>query len=232
MSSELDGGPQASLNDPGTPDAASAPGKASSRIDKRGDPEATRARILAAAAAEFAEYGIAGARVDRIAENAKSNKQLIYRYFGTKQDLYESVMDRLVTQARAAIEEDRSSGRSYMASRQFHAGRDDARLIWARLQSWEGLTEGVESPELDAKRAENFRIMREWIEEDQAAGRITNRLSADKLVALVVFGRIIPLAMPRVFRLVLGQPYSDEFEKSWFEFLRVMLTPVPGETSD
>jgi hypothetical protein len=41
------------------------------------DPEATKARIFAAATVEFAAYGIAGAR---IARNAQANKQLIYAY--------------------------------------------------------------------------------------------------------------------------------------------------------
>ena len=37
--------------------------------------------ILAAARDEFAEYGLGGARVDRIAERAGLNKRLIYYYF-------------------------------------------------------------------------------------------------------------------------------------------------------
>ena len=52
------------------------------------DAEATKARIFEAATAEFAAHGIAGARVDRIAQNAKANKQLIYAYFGDKQKLF------------------------------------------------------------------------------------------------------------------------------------------------
>src|SRR5262249_57954896 len=55
------------------------------------DAEATRARILDAAEAEFATYGIAGARVDRIAETAPANKALIYKYFGTKDELFDAV---------------------------------------------------------------------------------------------------------------------------------------------
>ncbi len=41
------------------------------------DAEATKKRLLDAAAAEFAEFGIAGARVDRIALAAKANKSMI-----------------------------------------------------------------------------------------------------------------------------------------------------------
>lgn len=58
------------------------------------DPEASRERIMAAAMAEFAAYGIAGARVDRIAEAAGCSKNLIYIYFTDKDTLFEAVLAR------------------------------------------------------------------------------------------------------------------------------------------
>jgi AcrR family transcriptional regulator len=53
--------------------------------------EATRQRILDAATAEFAQYGIAGARVDRIAAASQTNKAQIYAYVGNKDALFETV---------------------------------------------------------------------------------------------------------------------------------------------
>jgi AcrR family transcriptional regulator len=53
--------------------------------------EATRDRILAAARAEFARYGIAGARIDRIAKAAKTSKERVYAYFTSKEALYRLV---------------------------------------------------------------------------------------------------------------------------------------------
>lgn len=53
--------------------------------------DATRERILAAATAEFAEFGIAGARVDRIAANARANKAQLYAFFGGKEVLFETI---------------------------------------------------------------------------------------------------------------------------------------------
>ncbi|GAA1917583.1 TetR family transcriptional regulator [Nocardioides lentus] len=52
---------------------------------------ATRRRILDAALAEFAAHGLAGARVDRIAEQASSNKAQIYAYVGGKDQLFDAV---------------------------------------------------------------------------------------------------------------------------------------------
>src|ERR1700733_5663707 len=60
------------------------------------DAEATRQRLLDAAAEEFAARGIAGARVDRIAHAARSNKAQIYHYFGSKDGLFDAVFDRIV----------------------------------------------------------------------------------------------------------------------------------------
>jgi AcrR family transcriptional regulator len=55
---------------------------------------ATKERILEAALAEFSAHGIAGARVDRIAEAAKCNKNLIYIYFEDKETLFETVLGK------------------------------------------------------------------------------------------------------------------------------------------
>jgi AcrR family transcriptional regulator len=57
------------------------------------DPEHSRARILAAAHAEFAQHGFDGARVDRIAALAGLNKRMLYHYFGNKDDLFCAVLE-------------------------------------------------------------------------------------------------------------------------------------------
>lgn len=61
-----------------------------------GNSDATRKRILEAATEEFAERGIAGARIDRIARTARANKAQLYAYFGNKDQLFSAVLaDRL-----------------------------------------------------------------------------------------------------------------------------------------
>ena len=57
------------------------------------DPDRTRQRILDAATAEFARYGLGGARVDRIAARAGANKRMLYYYFGNKDDLFLAVLE-------------------------------------------------------------------------------------------------------------------------------------------
>jgi TetR/AcrR family transcriptional regulator len=65
------------------------------RFGTRGQPEASRAAILKAAVAEFADHGIAGARTDAIAHAAHVNKALLYYYFKDKDALYKAVLDHV-----------------------------------------------------------------------------------------------------------------------------------------
>lgn len=57
------------------------------------DPAATRAKLLDAAFAEFADHGLAGARVDRIVGAAGTNKQAVYFHFGSKERLFDAVVE-------------------------------------------------------------------------------------------------------------------------------------------
>lgn len=58
------------------------------------DADRSQSTILAAARDEFAEYGLGGARVDRIAERAGLNKRLIYYYFEDKEKLFQAVLEQ------------------------------------------------------------------------------------------------------------------------------------------
>ena len=66
------------------------------------DAEKTRAKILTAAEREFAQKGLAGARVDAIAEESGANKRMIYYYFGSKEELYIAVLERAYTEMRSS----------------------------------------------------------------------------------------------------------------------------------
>jgi TetR/AcrR family transcriptional regulator len=73
------------------------------RMGTRGQPEESRAAILQAAAHEFAEHGIAGARTDAIAREARVNKALLYYYFKDKETLYGAVLDDAFSGLRTTV---------------------------------------------------------------------------------------------------------------------------------
>jgi TetR/AcrR family transcriptional regulator len=73
------------------------------KLGSRGKPEQTRAAILQAAIREFATHGLAGARTDAIAREARVNKALLYYYFKDKEKLYGAALDHAFGQQGAAM---------------------------------------------------------------------------------------------------------------------------------
>jgi len=64
------------------------------------DPERTMADIIAVATHEFSEKGLAGARIDVIAEAMRTSKRMIYYYFGSKEGLYIAVLEEAYRRIR------------------------------------------------------------------------------------------------------------------------------------
>lgn len=75
--------------------SAAKPGSARLR-----DAERSRRQILAAARSEFAENGLAGTRLDTVAQIAGVDKRLIYYYFKNKESLFLEVLIDAMTHIR------------------------------------------------------------------------------------------------------------------------------------
>ena len=63
------------------------------RLPRTNDPERTMADIIVVATNEFSDKGLAGARIDVIAEAMRTSKRMIYYYFGSKEGLYIAVLE-------------------------------------------------------------------------------------------------------------------------------------------
>lgn len=98
--------------------------------------EATKERILDAAMDEFSSYGIAGARVDRIAKNAGCNKNLIYIYFENKETLFTTVLEKNLSRVYEEIDFTPEDLPGY-AVRVFDFAMTHPKLF--RLMAWSGL---------------------------------------------------------------------------------------------
>lgn len=99
----------------------------------------TKGKLLDAAGDEFAEFGFAGARVDRIGHRSGVNKERIYQYFGNKAGLFEAVIEREVAQG---LEDVPLRGEGVEAVAEFAGSYFDASVDnrnLARLTAWEGL---------------------------------------------------------------------------------------------
>src|SRR5437764_14736455 len=67
--------------------------------------ERTRQDSLDVATSEFARNGYAGARVDEIAAKTRTTKRMIYYYFGSKEQLYVTVLERAYQMIRSIEQE-------------------------------------------------------------------------------------------------------------------------------
>ncbi|GAA0610179.1 TetR/AcrR family transcriptional regulator [Kribbella sandramycini] len=140
----------------------------------------TRARILAAATEEFAERGIAGARVQRIAEVADCNKAMLYAYFGSKDGLFDAVFSASVEEYLTVVGFDTSDLPAY-AGRLFDYFEDNpARL---RLTSWYRL-ERPDGKPLEAVLAVNHDRLEE-LERAQRRRTVPKQFSAVTLLSLI-----------------------------------------------
>ncbi len=85
--------------------ARRAPAKSRARAaapePRTNDPERTRADIIEVATREFSEKGLAGARIDLIAEAMRTSKRMIYYYFGSKEGLYVAVLEAAYSRMRS-----------------------------------------------------------------------------------------------------------------------------------
>jgi AcrR family transcriptional regulator len=144
------------------------------------DADATRARLLAAATDEFAAHGIAGARVDRIANAAAANKQLIYAYFGSKEGLFDAALTESCTGLMESVPFDPDDIPDYVG-RLFDYAAAHPEVY--RLVAWAGLERPTAVAEFEA---DSYGAKLAAIADAQRAGRLDASLAPADLLALVM----------------------------------------------
>ncbi len=145
------------------------------------DIQETKKRLLEAATNEFAQRGIAGARVDRIAELAGCSKALIYDYFGNKDQLFARVFDALVVAFVQDVPIDASDLADY-AGRLFDQYQVRPEIV--RLSVWDLLERagaGMRLHTVDAANQSKLAV----IEQAQREGRVPDRWQPSELLLLI-----------------------------------------------
>jgi AcrR family transcriptional regulator len=142
--------------------------------------ERTKQRLLDAATVEFAELGLAGARIDRIADEAGVSKALIYTYFGNKEQLFDAVLETTISRVAHEVGFDVTDLPAY-AARRFDWHRAHPEI--PRLMTWARLERGNidHIPALAAAGARK----RDTITEAQRAGDFSDRFSPDAILAVI-----------------------------------------------
>lgn len=195
------------------------------------EPASTRQRIFAAAVEEFAEHGNAGARVDRIAEKARANKESIYRYFGTKEELLRRVLDRYLDE-RGELMLPKSQQLDDYAAGVFRSRVANPEFL--RLQLWENLELGAEPDDRAtarsmAQRRRHYQEKLASIVEQQRAGTVDPDLDPRHLLVVLLGLANYWLVMPQMVQVVFdGKPDAatvDDHEAFVAECVRRIIAP-------
>ncbi|OEJ30500.1 TetR family transcriptional regulator [Streptomyces subrutilus] len=165
------------------------------------DSSATKARLLDAAFSEFATHGIAGARVDRIAEAAQANKRLIYVYYGNKEQLFDAVLQRALETGSESVPFDPDDLPGYAGAVFDHLIERPSLM---RLVLWKQL----ERPETTGTEAASYAGKIAAVRQAQEAGRIDAGMDAGDVLTLV-------MALSQAWFGAVGAPADGETDNGW-----------------
>ncbi len=170
------------------------------------DPEATKARIFEAAVAEFARHGIAGARIDRIAAEARANKQLIYAYYGNKSELFASVLEKKMLDLAISVPVDADDIEGWIDRLMDYHGAHPELL---RLLFWEGLEYGTAELPHEAERQAHYARKVAAVREGQERGVISDALPPTDLLFVLVAMANWAVVVPPMKRILVGAEDTD-----------------------
>jgi AcrR family transcriptional regulator len=175
------------------------------------DTERTKRRLLQAATEEFAEYGLDGTTITRIAERAGINKERLYSYFGDKRALWDIVLagelERLASAVGLRGVGLDNIGEFAAATFDYHAAHPGL----ARLLQWEGLSR---RPAADVeRRALHYREKVERFASAQHDGVLDDRIDAAHLVFALIALAAWWQTVPQLAEMITGAGPDDVPER-------------------
>jgi len=174
------------------------------------DTDGTRRRLKEAATVEFAERGRDGTTMARIAERAGINKERLYKYFGDKDALFETVLadelEKLAASTTPAAEGLADIGEWAGRSFDYHAAHPEL----ARLLHWEGLA-GARVADL-VNRTRHYQDKVQAVAAAQHAGILADDLDPAHLVFLILALSAWWFSVPQVARMLTGAADDDAAE--------------------
>jgi AcrR family transcriptional regulator len=175
------------------------------------DTEGTRRRLKEAATAEFAERGLDGTTMTRIAARAGINKERLYSYYGDKNALWEVVLtdelDRLASAIALTGAGLDDIGDFAGATYDYHAANPEL----GRLLQWEGLARG---PAADvARRSTHYREKVNRFAQAQRDGVIDAGLDAAHLVFALIALAAWWQTVPQLAEMITGASGDDPGER-------------------
>jgi AcrR family transcriptional regulator len=177
------------------------------------DAEATKARIFEAATEEFAAHGISGARVDRIAQHAQANKQLIYAYFGDKRQLFYKVLDKTLVDVAEMVSTDITDLDRWVDE---HLDYHQKHPELLRLLMWEALeVEQGSTCRREDEREVRYGVKKQKIADAQDQGIVRKDMPPAYMLMLLMGMINYGAALPQVRSLVFGPEFDAEALRAW-----------------
>ncbi len=205
-------------------------------MKRQRDAERTKSQILAAAAAEFAKHGLAGARVDTIAARSKASKRMIYYYFGSKEALFRVVLtDKLSERLHAPVAPHDGYIAHLIAAQRITLRDPD----YLRLLQWEALESRPRNANTqrsdqqpDPERAAAYDELVEAVRTDQARNALPADLDAGHLALSLLGVALFPYLLPQLTRLFTGiDPAGPDWLAARDRFLQTLSDNLAHDTA-
>ena len=198
-----------------------------------GEDAPSRDRVLDSAIEEFAAYGYAGARIDRIAKRVALNVRMIYYHFGSKEGLYRGVLQTICFESAAVL------GRMARASDSRATVRDALGVYFDFLAGHPEFADILVREVLDGATE-----MRKLLEEDPRLSEIIHQpafrladaairsgavraMPARETLLGVILTALVIVGTRNVHELFLGRkPPLDEWKGIFTDLLTSGLTPA------
>lgn len=175
------------------------------------DTEGTRRRLKEAATAEFASRGPDGTTMARIAERAGINKERLYKYFGDKRALFETVLTDELAKLASAVPPPAGSfadiGEFAGQTFDYHANHPEL----ARLLQWEGLASGA--PVDEASRTAHYQDKVRAIAAAQRDGVLDDDLDPAQLVFTLIGLAAWWFSVPQIAKMLTGSDVEDDYAR-------------------
>jgi AcrR family transcriptional regulator len=180
------------------------------------DAERTRTEILDIATREFADRGYNGARVDEIATKTRTTKRMIYYYFGSKEQLYIAVLERVYLQIRTAEQTldvdglDPVDAIRRIAELTFDHHQSHPDFI--RLVSIENINRAehmAKSPTFPGQNASVVSLIEQILARGREQGRFSRRFDALDVHMLISSYCVFRVANRHTFNTIFGRDLAD-----------------------
>lgn len=211
-----------------TPPASAAPDTL------RDAPPDSRTAILKAAVVEFARHGLSGARMEHIATRSGFNKGLVYRYFKSREELFEKTLTwKFQQQMSVALQVPDDLGDALVYW--FDNAARDPRFV--QLIQREALNDGRDDDDDAAPllaheefRRDYFAVQAKDLDARKQRGQLDPALPTRPLLLLLSALISFPVFFPNLTRLICGDD-EDAVAAEWRALLRVLAARLGPPTA-